>query len=93
MERKHIDIESVISQRLFLQNVQRSILNKYNILSPTLNKFKTLNFLRQFSNWSSNLQDQFLIDLGGQAFLKISKRWINQLIKKETKDKEQTKTI
>lgn len=86
--KKNIDIEGIVKDRLRLQTVQRNFFNNLGILFPTLEKFKQDGFLRQYNNWELEQKNKFLIELGGQANLQQTKRWIDKLIKEKLEPKE-----
>lgn len=77
----NFNLELVAEARLKLQTVQRHFLEYFDILSPSVDQFKTRHFLSNFINWNKERQDKFLIELGGPMNLKRSWYWINNLIK------------
>ena len=80
------NIENVISARFRLQTVQKNFYQKYKIMSPSVDKFKSQEFLNNFNTWSPENQKSLLIELGGPANYKFTRYWINRLIKNLNKN-------
>ncbi len=93
MEKNNIDIENIVKNRLRLQTVQRNFFNNLGILFPTLEKFKQDKFLHQYNQWELEQKNKFLIELGGQANLQQTKRWIDKLIKEKLEPKKKHEAL
>lgn len=76
MKARRLSIEEVVVQRLNLQTVQKNITNRFDILFPTIDKFKQSSFLSKFSSWNIDRQKAFLIELGGQINIDRTKDWL-----------------
>lgn len=79
--KKTFNIEEVIRQRLQLDSVKRKFFNLYDVLEPTLDKFKSPHFLKQYINWTPEQQKSFLIELGGPVNIKHTRKLFEGLSK------------
>lgn len=76
-----LDITDVISGRLNLQTVQKTMVTNFGVKKPTLSYLSTADFLTQYHTWEPETKDSFLNLLGGPVNYERTKWFIGKLSK------------
>jgi len=80
MKSKYINfsIDAIIEANLGMQTIQRA-LDKLGFKNPSLNTFKSQNFMKLYESWDTTKQNSFLKLIGGTANYKKTKSFIESL--------------